>query len=313
MTENKYPQEWEQFQVEVNLDLAEDLAAQLGEILPGGVVLEKNYGDLFPHELAQYHGPARLYGYYPAEISQEIQERITRILGNIGHEDLLLVAEYSSLENRNWATAWQERYQPVPVGKGIVVVPTWLDNPYLERIPIWMDPGMAFGSGTHLTTQLSLALLEKALIESNSPDMIDIGCGSGILSICGAKLGVSKVMGLDIDPDSIRISKENAEINAVSASVSFREGSVKELIGKDGSQHSASLVVANIIAPILEELFEDGLGYLVSPGGLLILSGILKEQLPGIQSYLDKAGFILSELEHKEDWIGLIAEKPPNS
>lgn len=311
MTEKENPQEWERFQVEVNLDLAEELAAQLGEILPGGVVLEKNYGDLFPHELAQYHGPARLYGYYQAEVSEEIKEGISRILFTIGQEDLLLGVEYSSLENRNWATAWQERYQPVPVGKGIVVVPTWLDNPYPERIPIWMDPGMAFGSGTHPTTQLSLALLEKVLAEKIPKEMIDMGCGSGILSIGGAKLGVGTVIGLDIDPDAIRISNENAETNTVSASVSFRKGSVKELIGKEGPLQSASLVVVNIIAPILVELFDQGMGDLVSPGGKIILSGILTEQLPEIQTCLDEEGLILSVLEHKEDWIGLIADKPP--
>ena len=310
MTNNGADQEWEQFSLEVELNLAEQLAALLGEILPGGVVLEKNYGDLFPHELDQYQGPARLYGYFQKGMSRDVQERISSILEAVGQGFLLKRVGFSPLENQNWATAWQERYRPIPVGINLAVVPTWLENPYPDRIPIWMDPGMAFGSGTHPTTQLCLVLLEKSLRDSIPGEMIDVGCGSGILSIGAAKLGVEKVLGVDTDPDAVRISHDNAMTNGVTAAVSFREGSVKDLLGWEKPSGGASLVVANIIAPILIDLFDEGLEELVLPGGKIILSGILKEQLPGILNLLEGAGFIHPELQQEGDWVGLIVEKP---
>jgi len=310
MTNNEVDQDWNQFSLEVELHLAEQLLTLLGEILPGGVVLEKNYGDLFPHELDQYQGPARLYGYFPAGMSQDIQERISHILVDSGQGVFLDRVEFSPLINQNWATAWQERYRPISVGENLAVVPTWLDNPYPNRIPIRMDPGMAFGSGTHPTTQLCLVLLEKSLKENNPGEMIDIGCGSGILSIGAVKLGVEKVLGVDIDPDAVRIAQDNAMTNGVSAAVSFREGSVKDLLDRETPSERASLVVANIIAPILTDLLNEGLAELVLPGGKIILSGILKEQLSGIINCLEGAGFVHPEQHQEGDWVGLIAEKP---
>jgi ribosomal protein L11 methyltransferase len=309
MNEKEESQPWEQVSIEVELGHAERLATLLGEILPGGVVLEKNYGDLFPHELDQFKGPVRMYGYFPSAMRQEIQLRISNILKITGQRPLLKQVEYAPLENQNWATAWQEHYCPVPVGKSLVIVPTWLENPYPGRIPIWMDPGMAFGSGIHPTTQICLAFLERSLTESLPEDMIDVGCGSGILAIGAVKLGVREVLGVDNDPDAIRVSNDNARVNGVSGSVGFREGSVKDILGQERQFKAASLVVANIIAPILIDLFEDGLGELVCPGGRIILSGILKDQLPDILLCLGQHGFILAEEQEQGDWVGLIAEK----
>lgn len=300
---------WETVSVELDPLHAEKLAALFEEILPGGVVLERNYGDLFPHELDDFQGPVRLIGYFPAENRQEVSSGITRVLKSFGQGSLLEQIEYSPLENQDWATAWQDRYQPIKVGTSLAVVPTWLDNPFPNRIPIQMDPGMAFGSGTHSTTQLSLALLEAVLTVSLPGEMIDVGCGSGILSIGGAKLGVKKVLGVDIDPDAIRISAENAKVNGVSENVSFREGSVKEILSQEWGMKDVPLVTANIIAPILKDLFVEGLGELVEPAGIIVLSGILEDQLPEIMTCLDDVGFRCLDRQQQGDWIGLIAEK----
>lgn len=309
MKENWNETNWEQVSIELDPLLAEELASLLGEILPGGVVLEKNYGDLFLHELNGFRGPVRLYGYFPASKRQDIHFRISQVLEISGKGSLLDLMEYSALENRNWASVWQERYQPIPIGKNLAVVPTWLENPFPNRIPIRIDPGMAFGSGTHTTTQLCLALLEDTLTGSFTGEMIDMGCGSGILSIAAAKLGVKKVLGVDTDPDAVRISCENAKGNGVSDKVSFREGSVKDILDQDREPKEVSLVVANIIAQILKDLFDQGLGNLVQPGGSIILSGILLEQLPGILSPLDDAGFTCLRQKTAGEWVGLVAEK----
>lgn len=309
MTESDTGKEWVQVSIDAEPHLAEELADALGEILPGGVVLEKNYGDLFPHELKNFRGPVRLYGYFPAEMRQDIQERLSRVLEVYQDGFFLDRVMYAPLESRNWATAWQERYHPIPVGNSLVIVPTWLENPYLKRIPIWMDPGMAFGSGVHPTTQLSLTLLETSLAESIPKLMIDVGCGSGILSIGAVKLGVKKVLGVDIDLDAVRIAVENSRVNKVSGSTAFREGSVKDILLQGWTVGGASLVVANIIAPVLIDLFDEGLGDLVLPGGKIILSGILREQFSAILACLDRSEFICVGQQEQEDWVGLIAEK----
>ena len=309
MTENETGQDWEKISFEVEQNLAEQLAAVLEVILPFGLVLEKNYGDLFPHELESFQGPTRLYGFYPAGIRKTIQERIASALEKAGQGDILNRIEYSPVKNQNWATAWQKHYLPIPIGKNLIVVPTWLENPDPNRIPIWMDPGMAFGSGTHPTTQISLTLLEKTLTNSPADRMIDMGCGSGILAIGAVKLGVKEALGVDQDPDAVRISIENARANEIAGRVSFREGSVKEILGQTEWSRGIPLLAANIIAPVLVALFEEGMGELVSPNGKIILSGILKDQLPKILFSLEQEGFTLLEEFHHKAWVGLIAEK----
>ena len=306
MVDSKSISDWEQISVEVDPDQAAELEALLGEILPGSLVVEKNYGDLFPYELTGYQGPVIIRGYFPAEAGSIIKSRIEAVLRQTGFSQQ---AVFSPLKKENWATAWQERYQPIPVGQRLVVVPSWLENPYPERLAISMDPGMAFGSGAHPTTQLSLEMLELCAIHFKPDRMIDIGCGSGILSIAGAKLGLSQVLGVDIDPEAVEISSHNADANQVSGSTRFQPGSVEELLGLGEVIQPAPLVAANIIAPILSSLFQAGLGELVSPGGCLVLSGMLEEQAEGILEWLRKSGFGLWERRQKEEWVGLIGLK----
>ena len=305
MTINDLGQAWEQVRVEADQQLAERLEILLGKIIPGGIVIEKNYGDLFPHELEEYQGPVWLYGYYPLGQSQEVKKRIADLLDPALYHKL----EFIPIEERDWTTAWQERYRPIPVGDNLVIVPTWLENPHPGRMPIWMDPGMAFGSGTHPTTQLSLAMMEEVIRDSQPGEMIDVGCGSGILSIAAAKMGVKSVLGVDVDPDAVRITKMNAAENRVSKAITCQEGSVAGLLDRGEDPFRAPLVVSNIIAPILMDLFNDGLGELVCPGGRIILSGILAEQVPGILSCLERSGFEDAEQHQRGEWVGLVAER----
>jgi len=142
--------------------------------------------------------------------------------------------------------------------------------------------------------------------------MLDIGCGSGILTIAGAKLGVSSALGLDIDPDAIRVSRNNAERNRVDDKTSFILGSVKQIIEEEISVPRSALVVANIIAPILISLLNDGLMDTVLPGGNLIISGILEEQLSGMLSLLADQDFSLKEQHQQGEWIGLWGKREKN-
>ena len=306
MGKQKSKKSWIMISVLVEQELAEPVASALSGIIPGGLVLESNYGGVFPHELDIVQVPVRVYGYLPVDKKLENRRKeITKALNSLTAIFPLPDPVYSPLDEQDWATAWQKDYQPIPLGSRLIVVPSWMENPAPERIPVYMDPGMAFGSGTHPTTQLSMILIEECLAENPAAEMLDIGCGSGILSIAGAKLGVRSVLGLDTDPDAIKVSLANAEKNQVGDKTSFTLGSVKELIRKEFQFSRAPLVAANIIAPVLTRLFKDGLRDTVSPAGNLILSGILGEQLPGILTLLDGYGFTLKTQRQQGEWIGL--------
>jgi ribosomal protein L11 methyltransferase len=309
MDENKNELKWIEFSMEVDQDLADMVGNALIGILPAGLVSERVFEDVFPHELDQVSGPIRIFGFYPEEEDLEYKKVILQALERLKDQIDLPEPVFSSLENKNWSAAWQERYQPIPVGDRLIVVPSWLDNPDPARIPIYIDPGMAFGSGTHETTRLTLAMLESCLTEENHSELIDVGCGSGILSIAAAKLGVEKILGVDTDPASIRISKENSNKNKIQKAADFQTGSVNEILAEEFSLHRATLVVANIIAPILMELFGEGLGEIVTPDGQLVLSGILEKQLPGIMSCLEAKKFIVKKTMRQGDWVAVQAQK----
>ncbi len=309
MNENKQEQKWIEFSIEVDQDLADMVGNTLIGILPAALVSERVFEDVFPHELDQVSGPIRIFGFYPEEDDLIYRERILEALNGLKDKVDLPDPVFSSLENKNWAAAWQERYQPIPVGDRLIVVPSWLENPDLERVPIYIDPGMAFGSGTHETTRLTLAMLEKCLTEQSHTELIDVGCGSGILSIAAAKLGVERILGVDSDPEAIRVSRENAKKNNLKKTIAFHTGSVQEILSEIFSLPRATLVVANIIAPILEELFEEGLGDIVSPDGHLVLSGILEDQLPAILNRLEQSDFKVRNTLRQGEWVAVHAEK----
>ncbi len=310
---NNSTKSWLMVSITVEQEEADLVANTLREIVPGGLVLERVYGGVFPHELDLIRVPVRVFGYLPVDQKLEIRRKeINDALQNLKGITSPPDPIFSSLKEQDWTTAWQKDYHPIPLGSRLIVVPSWLKNPKPERIPLFIDPGMAFGSGTHPTTQLSLILIEKCLMEDDPTEMLDIGCGSGILTIAGAKLGVSFALGLDIDPDAIRVSRNNAEKNRVDDKTSFILGSVKQIIEEEILVPRSALVVANIIAPILIRLFNDGLKDIVLPGGNLIISGILEEQLSGMLSLLADQDFSLKEQHQQGEWIGLWGKREEN-
>jgi ribosomal protein L11 methyltransferase len=226
---------------------------------------------------------------------------------------------YRQIPDQNWMEAWKKHYRPIPIGKRLIIVPVWLDSPEPERIPIKIDPGMAFGTGTHPSTQMSLSLIEQCFTgdapqteiqrEFNTfqppSSVIDIGCGSGILSIAAVKLGAKCVIGVDIDPQSITNTRENADRNGIGGELFVAQASVKEVLEGNYALSRAALVVANILAPVIIRLFEDGLAELVEPGGWLILSGILQEQTQKVVDTAQAQGLVLKEQEQMGDWVAL--------
>ena len=254
------------------------------------------------------------FGYLPINDQLEsTRNQIEEGLWYLGRIQPLPAPQFRQIDQTNWSEAWKQHYRPIAIGKNLIIIPAWLDNPEPSRIAIRIDPGMAFGTGTHPTTQLCLELIEAYLPQKSDLgtglDVIDIGCGSGILSIAALKLGAQRALGVDIDADAIRASQENAMTNLVSESFELGIGSLEDVLSGKFPMQKAPLVLANILAPVIIKLFQEGLGKLLSPGGTLILSGILEEQAEDVQTAFEFRGFRLVEKRQIGDWVALAVQK----
>lgn len=300
--------------VEVSLllkgELAEPVAALLADYVDDGVVLERVEK---PQGKDGLQEAVRVYGYLPVDGRlEERKERIQRALWHLGQIQDLPRPAFRPVQREDWRTAWQKNYRPIRLGKRLIVVPAWMDSPDPDREAIFISPGMAFGSGTHPSTQLSLTLVDEVLDRQQGVPraMIDIGCGSGILSIAAARLGVPYVLGLDTDEGAVRVAQSNLLENQLQNQVEFRQGSVPALIQGQFPLQRAPLVCANIIAPVLGQLFEEGLAEVVAPGGELILSGMLASQAAALQAALQARGMEIVSRVQDGDWVALRGRKP---
>lgn len=209
--------------------------------------------------------------------------------------------EVVTRNEEDWANAWKAHYVPVRVGIRVVVRPPWQEyEPGEDDVVVLLDPGMAFGTGTHPTTQTALQLLERLEIENRS--VFDVGTGSGIIAIAAAKLGAVSVDGVDIDAVSVRQANENVRLNDVSNTVSIWQSAMEP---NDGGAKTYDIVVANIIARVLIEI-SDQIVAAVAPKGTLVLSGIIDSKETGVVECYRAHGFEMVERLQIEDWIGHI-------
>ena len=162
---------------------------------------------------------------------EETRQKLEESLFYLGMIKPLPAATYKQIADQNWMEAWKQHYKPILIGQRLLILPAWLESPEPKTIPIKIDPGMAFGTGTHPTTQLCLELMELSTDNYPLSTVIDVGCGSGILSIAALKLGASKVLGVDIDIESVKNSRENADTNEIGEELILGQGSVTEVLG----------------------------------------------------------------------------------
>jgi ribosomal protein L11 methyltransferase len=299
---------WLEVSLTVDGEMAEAVADVLARFAPRGVVIESTAIETSLENEGHPVGPLRVCAYLP--IDDEIEhtrQRVEESLWYLGRIRPVPRPEFKPIQEVNWAEAWKQHYHPIPVGGSLIVIPSWLDSPDETRIPVRIDPGMAFGTGTHPTTQLCLEMLEAYTPAGG--DILDIGCGSGILSIAALKLGAARAFGVDVQEEAIRAAQENAAGNGVGDRVQFALGSIKEINSGLFEIQSAPLVVANILAYILKELLAEGLGDLIAPDGVLILSGILEEQIPEMQAALQTQGLKVLQQNQIEDWAAVVVSR----
>lgn len=295
---------WLEVSLVVDGELAEALADLMSRYVEGGVVVESGVKFDSIEDEGTAGGPVRVFGYIPVDGELEItREKLERGLWHMGQIQPLPQPVYRPIEDQDWMEAWKKNYHPIPVGKKILILPAWIEQDPGGRVIVRIDPSMAFGTGTHPTTQLCLELVEEYC--QSGLDVIDIGCGSGILSIAALKLGAIRAVAVDIDQLSVKATRENAERNQSLTGLEIGEGSVNEVLAGGYSISSAPLVVANILAPVLIRLFSDGMDKLVSPGGVLVLSGILAEQEQAVINTAQSFGMKLVNRKQMGDWVSI--------
>jgi ribosomal protein L11 methyltransferase len=298
---------WLEVSISLSGELAEPVSNLFSRYVQGGVSLE--YVDQGEAPINSQLVTVRAF--LPADDRlSERREAIEEGLWHLGQIQKLPQANFRFIDEQDWENAWKAHYKPIRIGSRLMIQPAWLPLQEKDRLPIFMDPGMAFGTGTHPTTQLCLTAIEETVQKGRS--VVDIGCGSGILSIAAAKLGANKVLALDIDSIALQNARKNIKINDVSSIVTTAQGSLDRLLEEIPSPWiPAHLVVANIITKTLEEMIFAGLGKTILPEGTLILSGILDHQVGLIQNACEAKGLQVIETRAMDDWRALVIKRIP--
>lgn len=301
---------WIEVKIISDGELAEALAEVLGRFVSSGIVLE-SVTRFNPHtQENEPTGDVAVMGYLPVDENlEDTRRKLTEALWHLGQITPIPKPTYSPIKDEDWMASWKQHYTPLQIGDRLLITPAWQEPEHdPDRILIRINPALAFGTGTHPSTQLCLRLMEHQL--KPGENVIDVGCGSGILSIAAIKLGAFHVLGVDVNSQAITATMENARLNDVPpAMIETGKGSVEEILTGRFTIKNAPLVLVNILAPVITNLFTKGLGDLVNENGALLLSGILAHQVEDVLTVADQAGFVLAERLEDGDWVSLAVRK----
>lgn len=270
--------------------------------------LEQNrqYWDYVDEDLARrMKGASRVKFYVPD--SEEGQKQLRQYLAGLEDHEPQTV----SLREEDWATSWQKYYQPIPVGNRVYIVPDWMRGQAAPggRTPLYLNPGLTFGTGAHPTTQLCLELLEEVL--QSGDKVLDLGCGSGILAIAALAMGASRAIGVDIDPKAADVAFENAALNGIGPDrLSVYAGDVlgdKKLAAKlEPGQNR--VVLANIVADVIIPLSAKA-GEFMTKDGVFLASGIIEGRQDEVRAALKQNGFVTVRHLERGGWHAFLARR----
>lgn len=309
------PISWLEICLTVEGEMAEAVAEVLARYAPAGVVVESTDILPDPEGEGQPTGPLKVCAYLPVDDEIEAKrQRLRESLWYLGRIRPLPEPQFRFVHETDWSEAWKHHYRPVLIGEHLQIVPAWLEPPDPDRVSVKIDPGMAFGTGTHPTTRMCLEAIENLFTRKNSnlpppADVIDIGCGSAILSIAALKLGARRALGVDIDTQALESARKNAALNDVVNLLELGRGSLADVFAGKYSFKQTPIVVANILAPVIVRMMGEGLGELLTQDGTLILSGILEEQGAEVAHAIKESGLHLSRTRQIEDWITFEVQK----
>ena len=310
---------WSELSIHTTHEAVEAVSNILHEAGASGVVIEDSeefareredmFGEIYALNPNDF--PAEgviLKAYLPVtsflgETVEEVKLAINNLINydiNLGHN----VVTISEVNEEEWATAWKKYYHPVKISERFTIVPTWetYEPVSTDELIIELDPGMAFGTGTHPTTVMCLQALEKTVKPGDY--VTDIGTGSGVLAIGAALLGAKHVHALDLDEVAVRSAKINIKLNKVQETTDVVHGNLLDTV-----KEPADVVVANILAEIIMSFAEDAFK-VVKEGGIYITSGIIGAKKDDVKQSLEAAGFIIEEVMMMEDWVTILSKKP---
>lgn len=206
------------------------------------------------------------------------------------------------VDESDWAENWKIHYKTTKIGDSVVIKPSWEEyKPESGEVVIELDPGMAFGTGSHETTVMCAKALEKHVTPEKT--VFDVGCGSGILAIIAAKLGTGKVLAIDLDPMCVKVTKENVIINNVEETIQVEEGNLLHMVNE-----KADIIVANIIAEVIVDII-PGLKKHLNEDGLFICSGIIESKAEKVKDALEKSGYEILEVDSMNGWVAITSKQ----
>jgi len=306
-----------ELQIKINPDMEDIISELCFENLPceGVVLAEETYKDL--EMVSTTEGTLRVFLTEPVDVEKFITEQ-RKLLKSRGLSDEELGSwefSYETKQSEDWSKKWKEKWDITHVTDRITVVPDWLDyTPHGDdEVVIRLEPGCAFGTGTHQTTQLCMKAMEKYL--HSGDEVADVGTGSGILAVCAVKFCAKYAYGCDNDETVIDVAKENALKNGVEVYNPQGDGNASyctfELNTADKIKHKFDFVMANILHNVLADIMPD-LRNIMKGNAILCLSGILNEKKPIVLEAIEKNGLQIVEEMHQDQWVGFVVRKGAN-
>lgn len=310
--------EWKEFSVTISSEASEPVSAIMSELGSAGVsVADRNdfltlpeYGFDTLWELDESKFPKDgviIKGYFNNHddleaVEKELNARISR-LEEYGITTGDYTIEVADVVEEEWANAWKKHYHPVPVTRFMTIVPQWEEYTpqFIDERICYLDPGLAFGTGTHPTTQLCIQALETVIKKGDT--VLDVGTGSGVLSIASALYGAGKIKAYDLDEVAVTSARSNIKLNNLEESIDVRANNLLQ-----GVDEKADIIVANILADIILLFVEDAYDKL-NDDGLFITSGIISEKKDQVVEELIKYNFEIVQINQMKDWVVIIAKK----